>query len=137
MKMIQVRFKLAVLFSLAILVGAGTPAPADYGNAADVAAVRKVIQSEPQRACKVAHADRIVVVGSYALAYVTCDFGSQELYAKRRGTWTHVARGKPNIAACWIRQAGATLDTTTQLYKRLGSYEFELKDDPNPNCLKP
>ncbi|MBV9149964.1 MAG: hypothetical protein JO024_08860 [Candidatus Eremiobacteraeota bacterium] len=133
--MIQVRFKLAVLFSLAILVGAGTPAPADYGNAADVAAIRKVIQSEPQRACKVAHADRIVVVGSYALADVSCDFGGEELYAKRHGAWMHAVHGKPMVPACAIRDAGATLNLATQLLKRFGQYKNQLKEFPN--CLKP
>ena len=129
--MTQVCFKSAVLFSLAILAGAGTPAPADYGNAADVAAVRKVIQSEPHRACKVAHADRIVIVGSYALADVTCEFGRGELYAKRHGTWTHVAYGKPVVPACVIRERGATLDVTTQLLKHHGTYKSQLKYFPD------
>jgi hypothetical protein len=85
---------------------------ADYGSATEVAAVRKAVpQSVPSSAgaCAV-HANRIVVVGSYALIAEffsdPCGGGGDELWAKRDAVWVDVAAGKPMIEPCDMKSKG-------------------------------
>jgi hypothetical protein len=88
---------------------------ADYGSATEVAAVRKAVpQSVPSSAgaCAV-HANRIVVVGSYALIAEffsdPCGGGGDELWAKRDAVWVDVASGKPMIEPCDMKSKGVIL----------------------------
>jgi hypothetical protein len=85
---------------------------ADYGSATEVAAVRKAVPPSAASgagACAV-HANRIVVVGSYALVYEffsdPCGGGGDELWAKRNAVWVDVAGGHPMIEPCDMKSKG-------------------------------
>ncbi len=74
--------------------------------------MRKAVpQSAPSGAgaCAV-HANRIVVVGSYALVYEffsdPCGGGGDELWAKRNAVWVDVAGGHPMIRPCDMKSKG-------------------------------
>lgn len=120
---------------LALVFGLLAIAPAlaaDYGNASDVAAIRKFVERPIQinpgsggASCTV-HAIKIVVADSFALVSEffrdPCGGGGESLFAKRNGTWVEAAVGRPMIRICEDMKAkGVPQDVIVQLETHFSS----------------
>ena len=132
----------AVLCLLAIVV-APAWASGDYGNAADVATVRKAVDSIVIHGrgytCTV-HANRVAVIGAYAYVDVferdPCGAGAEDLWAKRNGSWVRALLGKPMVLPCTMSSIGVPLDVISQLYMHLdGTTAAQVQRDMKP-CLQ-
>jgi hypothetical protein len=111
----------------------------EYGNPAEVAAIRRVVASWPgvRGVCTKWGSNKIVVIGEYALVGTACDFGEEGFWRKRGNTWAVVIPGKPGVFACKIRAQGVPQSTLVQLMSRwwaisTADVEKNLKKDP---CL--
>jgi len=101
-----------------------------YGNATDIAAVRKAVpKSIPSAAgaCAV-HANRIVVVATYALVQTfysdPCGAGADDLWGKRNGAWVKLAAGKPIMPPCVMHSKGVPDSTILQLVSRYAGPDY-------------
>ena len=137
-----VKMVAAVLCLLATVV-ASAWASGDYGNAADVATVRKAVDSIVIHGrgytCTV-HANRVAVIGAYAYVDVferdPCGAGAEDLWAKRNGSWVRALLGKPMVLPCTMSSIGVPLDVISQLYMHLdGTTAAQVQRDMKP-CLQ-
>ena len=115
-----------IVFMLVSLSIVPALASGEYGNSADVAAVRKAVDSIVIHGrgytCTV-HANRVAVIGAYAYVDVferdPCGAGAEDLWAKRNGSWVRALLGKPMVLPCTMSSIGVPRDVISQLYMHL------------------